>query len=575
MVDVNDAVHSPTSPSRSKTISFPKFRSKSLKTSAANELDPKNIEEDENDSSRDGSINIEDNSNSADNEPRPAEDIEKNHKKVEENEETKEESPKENITTKKEEPGKEKEPNKEKEPKSEEEKEEEPEKKDAQQEGEEEEEEDDEEVPADSVFFLPENSKYIVYQGKDHPYQIQTASIHKLIEKVTTPEKQFHKEYTEFMSVFFMTYRSFTTAETVLQLLVRRFKGPEGELTEKQQKKLDMKVVREGVCKSFVHWFNNHYRDFSGKPLAKELEKFIDWAMKDQPPKKDNFTGYLEKMYQKKSGKGTYTSLFDSGIMVDKNSCPEPIVPKSWTGITLLDLDELEIARQLSISEHHIYAEIQPVELQELAWSKYKDLAPRLLDMIAQFNTFSNAVSSLIVTCPKLKLRKKMVEKFVRIAENLLEMNSFNMVMAIFSGFQNAATHRLSHTFGNVSKKTQESIERINELLSSKNSYKAYRDMLNNVNPPCIPFLGVYLSDLTFVDEGNPKIVNGLVNYRKKQLEYGVIIQVLRFQDRAYQFKLLPKFAQLFRKLPQMNDSELYAASLKVEPRKAKKKDIK
>ena len=79
----------------------------------------------------------------------------------------------------------------------------------------------------------------------------------------------------------------------------------------------------------------------------------------------------------------------------------------------------MEIARQLTISEHHKYAEIQPVELQELAWSKpkLKHLAPDLLDMIAQFNKFSNAVSALIVTCPKLKLRKKVIEKFVRIME--------------------------------------------------------------------------------------------------------------------------------------------------------------
>ena len=64
--------------------------------------------------------------------------------------------------------------------------------------------------------------------------------------------------------------------------------------------------------------------------------------------------------------------------------------------------------------------------------------------------------------------------------------------MAIFSGFQNAATHRLNFSFGGVNKKIQESIENINELLSSKNSYKTYRDMLGTVNPPCIPFLYVF-----------------------------------------------------------------------------------
>lgn len=99
--------------------------------------------------------------------------------------------------------------------------------------------------------------------------------------------------------------------------------------------------IREGVCRSLVFWFNNHYRDFSGKPLAKELEKFIDWAIEKFPPAKGNFVGYLHKMYAKKSGRGTYISMFDSGIFVDKDSCPESIVPKSWNGITFIDLDEV------------------------------------------------------------------------------------------------------------------------------------------------------------------------------------------------------------------------------------------
>jgi hypothetical protein len=122
----------------------------------------------------------------------------------------------------------------------------------------------------------------------------------------------------------------------------------------------DLVAIREGVCKSLVFWFNNHYRDFSGsKPLEKKLQSFIDDIVVRTPPCKDNFVGYLQKMYLKKNGKGTYTSLFDSGILVDNSSCPEPIVPKTWDGVSFLDLDEREIARQLTIAEHHSYAEIQ------------------------------------------------------------------------------------------------------------------------------------------------------------------------------------------------------------------------
>jgi son of sevenless len=51
-------------------------------------------------------------------------------------------------------------------------------------------------------------------------------------------------------------------------------------------------------------------------------------------------------------------------------------------------------------------------------------------------------------------------------------------------------------------------------------------------------YSGVYLTDLTFVDEGNPEIIPpNLINFRKKQLEYDVIVQVLKFQETPYQLK--------------------------------------
>ena len=69
--------------------------------------------------------------------------------------------------------------------------------------------------------------------------------------------------------------------------------------------------------------------------------------------------------------------------------------------------------------------------MQELAWSKpkLKHLATDLLRMIDQFNKFSNAVSSLVVSQPKIKIRKKVIEKLVRIAE----VNNNNILFIFYS----------------------------------------------------------------------------------------------------------------------------------------------
>jgi hypothetical protein len=46
----------------------------------------------------------------------------------------------------------------------------------------------------ESVFLLPEFSRIVVYSGQDHPYQVQYATLYKLVEKVTTPSRKQAEE---------------------------------------------------------------------------------------------------------------------------------------------------------------------------------------------------------------------------------------------------------------------------------------------------------------------------------------------------------------------------------------------
>eukprot|EP01095_Lingulamoeba_sp_RSL-Kostka_P015181 TRINITY_DN689_c1_g2_i1.p1 TRINITY_DN689_c1_g2~~TRINITY_DN689_c1_g2_i1.p1 ORF type:complete len:611 (+),score=170.69 TRINITY_DN689_c1_g2_i1:46-1833(+) len=422
------------------------------------------------------------------------------------------------------------------------------------------------------VWGVPDCNSTIIVEDKTKPFDVKAATCSKLIERLTLSELD-HVSHEGYLKVFFMTYRSFVDSRTLFKKLEERYMGPPDIPIEQQIEDESVCKVKNSVCRVLVFWFNNHFRDFgTDNELTKSLKQFII-KIKEIPQHKDNLTNYLDKMVEKKLGKGTYKSIFESMVM---DNPPTPVLPKDWN-TSFLDLDELEIARQLTISESHLYAEIKPEELQDLAWSKakLKHRAPNVLGMIDKFNQYSVKFSTLIVSIPKIKQRRKVVEKFIRIAEHLMGMNSFNMVMAIMSGFGNSAIYRLKHTFGSLSKKAMESSSRIQDQLSQNQSYKTYRELLSTVSPPCIPFLGVYLTDLTFVEEGNTDKINDLINFKKRQLEYDVIVQVLKYQSATYNLKMVPRFLNIIKRMKSLDEKSMYQLSLQIEPRNSKKKDVK
>lgn len=45
------------------------------------------------------------------------------------------------------------------------------------------------------------------------------------------------------------------------------------------------------------------------------------------------------------------------------------------------------------------------------------------------------------------------------------------------------------------------------------------REALHRCDPPCIPYLGMYLTDLSFIEEGTPNFTDdGLLNFSKMRM---------------------------------------------------------
>ena len=109
----------------------------------------------------------------------------------------------------------------------------------------------------------------------------------------------------------------------------------------------------------------------------------------------------------------------------------------------------------------------------------------------------------------------------------------------------------------------------LEELFSVGGSHKKFRESIRmSVGTACIPYIGVYLKDLTFIEDGNPNRINGkLINWSKKMLLYNRISELRRFQLIQYNITTNSKLLGYLSNIFYIGHQELYDSSLQREPK--------
>uniref|UniRef100_A0A673LGF0 CRK SH3-binding GNRP n=1 Tax=Sinocyclocheilus rhinocerous TaxID=307959 RepID=A0A673LGF0_9TELE len=230
---------------------------------------------------------------------------------------------------------------------------------------------------------------------------------------------------------------------------------------------------------------------------------------------------------------------------------------------TLHDFRSHEIADQLTLLDAELFYTIEIPEVLLWAKEQNEEKSPNLTQFTEHFNNMSYWVRSLIIQQEKAQDREKLLLKFIKIMKHLRKLNNFNSYLAILSALDSAPIRRLEWQ-----KQTSEGLEEYCTLIDSSSSFRVYRAALADVEPPCIPYLGLILQDLTFVHLGNPDLIDGKINFSKRWQQFNILDTMRRFQQVHYDLKHNDDIVSFFNDFSDhLAEEALWELSLKIKPR--------
>ncbi|XP_072344715.1 rap guanine nucleotide exchange factor 1-like isoform X3 [Scyliorhinus torazame] len=230
---------------------------------------------------------------------------------------------------------------------------------------------------------------------------------------------------------------------------------------------------------------------------------------------------------------------------------------------TLHDFHSHEIAEQLTLLDAELFYKIEIPEVLLWAKEQNEEKSPNLTEFTEHFNNMSYWVRSIIIQQEKAQDRERLLLKFIKIMKHLRKLNNFNSYLAILSALDSAPIRRLEWQ-----KQTSEGLAEYCTLIDSSSSFRAYRAALAEVEPPCIPYLGLILQDLTFVHLGNPDLIDGKINFSKRWQQFNILDSMRRFQQAHYELKRIDDIVTFFNDFSDhLAEEALWELSLKIKPR--------
>ncbi|XP_069491324.1 ral guanine nucleotide dissociation stimulator-like 2 isoform X2 [Ambystoma mexicanum] len=417
--------------------------------------------------------------------------------------------------------------------------------------------------------------------------------VHHLLEAFTMGD-------TTYVPAFLATFRAFTTVETVLTLLLDRLQTLEATRSVKSRGRESAESTLElhtAASTVFCSWMECYPEDFRGALDPALLDRFSAYITREfgegsgPGRRRDSLLQMLEKLRtaNREAEEPSISEMPESG-----NTSPGEVLD-----ILILLADH--VAAQLTILDADLFQRVVPYHCLGSIWSardkKGKEpRCPSVRATVCQFNKLTNAVISSCLSNTQLRpqQRARVLEKWIKVAEECRALKNFSSLYAIISALQSNPVHRLKRTWDETSREAVRSYQELSEVFSEKDNYSHSRELLfksqEETSRPAhlelhprkqqkrpkeqrsvgvVPYLGTFLKDLVMLDTAVKDLLeNGYLNFDKRRKEFEILAQIRLLQSisKNYLLEKDPTFVRWFDSVQPLSEADSYRLSCEIEP---------
>ncbi|KAJ3020203.1 hypothetical protein HKX48_001148 [Thoreauomyces humboldtii] len=363
-----------------------------------------------------------------------------------------------------------------------------------------------------------------------------------------------------YVHTFLLTYRSFLEPDALLKWLrqkILRFGEP-----VKSNDDVSQKTTQAGLM-VLQTWITEQWHDFATDAGLKV--GLIDLIGLIRGNESEVAAEPLKLAMEKQTARYKIHAAQIRDLLDPSNQQPRTISESLLTPDVLPD----NLAQQMCLYDSMLFRMIDGIDFIQMGW---KQTSPQLAFFIERFDKESYWVASEILGKKDLKARSAVLRTFIVTAKECLEAQNYFSTFAIMFGLSLAPVRRLKNTWESLSDNKKKVLAELEKFTDVSKNFKTYRDRLDVAAPPLLPFLPIFLKDLTFINDGNDsRLPDGRINFDKLRLLTDCVRGITAFARSEYKWwNFDPDMQEYITNPPlEMNISTLQAMSLAVEPRVA------